>query len=134
MSIQKIQAALETALKSIAPAIDTVYQNVSYQPKSGVPYQRVNLIPTDVANPAVGDALKRYEGFFQVMLCYPAGKGTKDAAERAEKIEQTFSYGKQFAHGGITVRVRSSPVIRQGFIDEDRWCVPIRVYYYADIN
>lgn len=87
-----------------------------------------------VSNPAVGDTFKRYTGFFQVLLCYPAGVGTKSAAERAEKIEQKFFYGAQFTSGGITVQISKTPDTRQGYIDEDRWCVPVRIYYYADIN
>lgn len=133
MSWSKIRVALETALGTVAPSIDTAYENVAFSVKAGVPYQRVNLMPAFVENPAMDNGLRRYHGFLQVLLCYPVGSGPKAATDRAELIEQKFAYGNSFSSGGLAVHIESSPDIRPGFIDEDRWCVPVRVSFYADV-
>jgi hypothetical protein len=44
MSLAQVRAALETALNSISPAIDTAWENAPYTPVDGTPYQQATLL------------------------------------------------------------------------------------------
>ncbi len=133
MSQLQVRIALETQLASITPAIDTVFEDMPYVPQAGKPYQRVHLLPVDPANPCIGGGFHRLQGIFQVMLCYPAGLGAGVSASRAEQIQAAFQVGGSVSAGGVVVTIASTPHIAAGVPDGDRFCVPVRVRYFANI-
>lgn len=57
MSIQLIRKALEKRLGALAPALSTAYENSSFTPVNGTPYQRVNLLPATPADLVMGRTL-----------------------------------------------------------------------------
>lgn len=133
MSIGSVRAALESKLNAITPALATVWENTAYTPITGTPYQRVFLLPADPSNPTVGDKFYREQGIFQITLMYPLQTGAKAAQDRAELIRTAFKRGTSMISGSVTVKVEKTPAISPGRVDEDRWSVPVKIRWYADI-
>ena len=133
MSQPTIRAALEAALASLAPAIDTAWQNVPYTPVTGRPWQAVYLLPVAPHNYSMGDGSRQERGVFQVSLMYPQGQGSAAAGARAEMIAALFRRGASFTKGGITVQVERTPEIADGREDGDRWMVPVKIRYFCNL-
>lgn len=135
MSQVKIRAALETALAAMAPALSTAYENVPYTPPaSSVPYQRVFLLFAEPDDPEAGHVLHVERGFMQINLMYPLGVGDATARARAKLIQDTFYRGCSFTSGGVTVSVERTPEAGQGTVDGDRWFIPVKVRFSAQIT
>jgi hypothetical protein len=130
MSIASIRAALETALNAMSPALATAFENVTYTPVQGAPYQRVNLL---LAGPDNSEISPGYieRGIFQVTLAYPIDTGPAAAAARAILLRSTFKCGNSFSNGGITVLIMTTPQVGPGMIDEDRYVLPVKVRFQA---
>jgi len=134
MSQLKIRAALETALASIKPAIDTAYQNFPYTPVTGREYQAAYLLPAAPDNQSMGDGARQERGIFQVSLMYPAGKGAATAGARAELVQALFRRGASFTKDGVTVQIERTPEIADGREDDDRWHVPIKIRWFCNLQ
>ena len=135
MSAIKVRGALEVALAAITPALDTAYENRAHTPTAGTPYQRVNVLfgtPENTENSPSYDEV----GFVQVTLCYPTkdSPGSGPVTTRAELIRTTFRRGITFATGGVTTTIMRTPEIMPAFIDGDRFCVPVRIQFRAQIQ
>lgn len=133
MSLISIRSALQTKLATITPAISTAYERQRFTPVTGVPYQHVNLLPGEAENPAVGSAMYRQPGIFQIMLMYPQGYGSKDIETRAELIRTTFVRGLTLVSGGINVVVNRTPTVRRLPDEKDRTVLAVVVQFYAEI-
>jgi len=133
MSLTAVRAALETKLFGMTPALATAYENVPYTPIVGTPYQAVYLLPV-VDNPTMGNDYYREQGIFQVSLFYPLQAGSATAAARAELIRTTFKRGTSMVSGTTTVRIANTPDIGQGRVDGDRWHIPVKIAYFAEIT
>lgn len=134
MSIPKIQSALETALATIAPPIDTAYENTDYTPVVDREYQEAWLLPATPENPTMGEAFHRQAGIFLVKLQYPPRKGSAPAAARAELIAALFKRGASFVKGGVVVQIERTPEIGAGRPEEGRWVVPVRIRWFSNIS
>lgn len=133
MSQSTIRAALEAALASLTPAIDTAWQNVSYTPVTGRPYQAAYLLPAEPANHSMGDGSRQERGIFQVSLMYPPGQGTAAVGARADMIAALFKRGASFAKGDLTVQIERTPEIADGREDGDRWMVPVKIRWFCNL-
>jgi len=133
MSTVSIRAALETKLATMAPALATAYENIAYTPIAGTAYQAPYLMPAEPDNPTMGDDFHREQGVFQISLFYPIQAGPGAAEARAELIKTAFARGQSMTAGGVTVRISKTPYIGQGRVDGDRWMVPVKIQYFADI-
>lgn len=133
MSLAAVRIALETALTSITPAIDTAWQNVSFTPVVGQPYQRVYLLTAEPDNVEIGPGYTE-QGIMQVSLCYPLGIGPQDATKRAEQIRATFKRGASFTASGVTVHIDRTPEISPAQIEEDRFVLPVRIRFFAHVG
>lgn len=138
MNMLDIAAALQARLAGIGPAIDTVVENTApYVPRKNVPYQRLHLLPAGPDNPTMGDGFYRERGLYQVLLCYPAGQGAGAALVRAELIRVFFARGTAIfagsGQGAGMVRIDTTPAIGPALIEGDRWCLPVRVRWSADV-
>lgn len=128
-----IRAALETRLAGMSPGLATQWENAAFTPVAGTPYQAVSLVMATPQSPTIGDGFYRELGFLQVTLRYPqnAGAGAADAQARA--IRAWFPRGLSLTAGGVTVTVSATADIRPGFIDGDRYAVPVRIAFFANI-
>lgn len=105
----KIRAALEKHLVALTPAIATAYENASYKPVNGTPYQMAFVRYADPDNRVLGCA-RRYElGFLQVTLCYPIDKGASAVEDRANLLREHFKRGTVLTHSGQNLQVINTP-------------------------
>lgn len=133
MSQIKIRQALEAALATITPKVDTQYENIAYTPKTGVPYQAAYLIMNRPDNPTLGDSFYREKGIFQITLRYPLLGGTISVMTQAEKIRNLFSRGQTFTKDTIRVLIDKTPEIRTLPNEADRFVVAVKVPFSCDI-
>ena len=135
MSDALIRIALEKRLATMTTPPPTIHENENLPPPTeGSAYQRADLLPAQPENPEVGSGpFKRLSGIFQITLLYPLGDGIADVAARAELVRTTFPRGLSLTEQGVTVTVASTPYIMAGFRDDEYWCVPVRVSYFANI-
>lgn len=134
MSSLVIRSLLETALAAMSPSLATQYENVPYSPVVGTPYQRVNLLLTEPAAIEMTGHFHREQGFLQVTLAYPLDTGAGAAQTRAELIRSTFYRGKTFTSGAVTVMIERHPEIAPARIEDDRYEIPVRIRFYANIR
>ena len=134
MSEPLIRAALETRLAALTltPALATAYENVAFTPVAGTPYQRVNLMRAQPANPEAG-RFQQMQGIFQVTLEYPQNVGPSAAETRAKAVADWFYRTLSLTASGVTVTINRASYIMAGFVDGDRWAVPVRIFYLANI-
>lgn len=138
MSTASILAALELRLATVTPNLATMREAMMFAPVAGVPYQKVSLITAEPINASYGGADWREEGFFQVMLCYPnqgaTATGSGAARMQAERVRAVFARGTTLIFGTITVTIARTPAVAPAFGDADRFCLPIRIRYFAHIR
>ncbi|MGO4326736.1 phage tail terminator-like protein [Cupriavidus sp. 2TAF22] len=152
MSNALVRKGLETRLNAMAPALATAWQNVSFKPPPGTPYQEVHLLWGAPENPAFG-SYYREVGVFQVSLMYPQGTGPAAADARAAAVRDWFKRGTTihvFPDGasmvldfvnqvyqldpGLDVIIERTPAIADGYQDGDRWRVPISIPFFASVS
>ena len=133
MSIQSVRIALETALNAMTPALASTWQNMPYTPVTGTPYQKVFILTAEPGNTEYG-AHYQERGIFQVTLMYPLMTGSAAAEARGELLRTTFARGNSFVSGSVTVTIERTPHIGQGMVDEDRWAVPVKMRFFANIS
>lgn len=133
MSLAKVRAALESRLTAMTPALSTAFENASFSPVSGTPYQAVYLLPAQPDDSEIG-ARHHFEiGIFQVSLLYPQNTGPAAAQSRAIAVRQWFSRGTTLTNAGVNVNITRVPYIRPGRVDADRWRIDIDIRYQAEI-
>jgi hypothetical protein len=133
MSLAKIRAALETAINAMSPALATAWENVSFTPTAGTPYQRVSMNWHEPINAEYGRTAMQ-GGFLQVVLCYPGGAGPAAADARAQLLRSTFYRGASFTADSLTTTIARTPGTLPGFIDDDgRYALAVRIPFFATI-
>ena len=133
MSLTAVRAALETALNAMSPKIATAWENDEFTPPADtVPYQAVNLLTARPDNQEIGRAYVE-RGLMQVTLRYPLKKGPAAAVARAEMLRATFFRGASFTASSVTSIIEQTPEIMPGFVDQNRWAVPVRIRFYAQV-
>jgi hypothetical protein len=133
MSVLAIRAALETALDA-ALSIALAWENTPYTPVTGTPYGRVHLLTAQPQALEMSQHLHREAGFMQVTLCYPLGAGSNAAMTTAEAIRTAFPSASEFTASGVTVVIDGLPEIGPADVEDDRYCLPVRVRFYAHIR
>ena len=134
MSLDKVRAALETALEAQDSSFATAWENTAFtKPANDVPYQKVNLLPAMPDNSTQGNKHYQEVGLMQVTLCYPQNAGPGDAQTRAVALRNYFKRGSTFTSGGVKTIVTRTPAIGPALIDDDRYCIPVSISYQADI-
>jgi hypothetical protein len=134
MSMVSIRKALETALAGMTPPLATAWENVLFNPTTGVPYQQVNLLAADPNNPSMGDKFRQEVGIFQITLKYTMQTGPGAADARAELLRSIFHRGATFTADGITVTIDRTPTVSMASQDGDRWSLPVKIRWYANIS
>jgi len=133
MSSVVIRKLFEQALNNINPPIETAFENAGYSPRNGVPYQSANVLLAQPENPTLSPGFHREVGIFQVSLRYPANQGTGLVQARAEILRVVFARGVTLTEGQISVRVSATPEIAPGRADGDRWVVPVKIRFFANV-
>lgn len=121
----KARQALERAILSITPRIDTQFENATYSPKEGVPYQQLHFLPAKPASLVIDDSTTEHSGVFQITLRYPTGRGVKDALARAESYAKVFYAGAKFDE----VYIIAPCSVNILGVDGDRYGVAVSIYF-----
>ena len=133
MSVVAIRAALEKRLDAMASPLATAWENQDFKPPSAkTPYQRAWMLLATPDNPETGVGYREL-GFFQVTLFYPIQEGSGTAAARAKLIREHFPRNLSLTQDGIVVTVDRTPEIGNGTVDEDRWTLPVKIPFHANI-
>jgi hypothetical protein len=133
MNLIDITVALTGRLAIVTPTIDMALENARYDPVAGRAYMRVTMMTGTADNPTMGTGFYRENGFFQVLLCYPANLGAGAAMLQAEFIRAAFKRGTSLAAGAGMVLVVNTPTISPAAQDDDRYYVPVRIRWQADV-
>lgn len=133
MSTAEIRVALKAQLETLTPPVTTQWENNSFsKPPPASPYQKVDILFATPANPVYGSGWQEL-GFMQVLLMYPVRDGPEPANLRAEAIRVAFKRGTSLVSGGVVVTVSRTPEIGGGRIDVERWSVPVKIPFYANM-
>lgn len=130
-----IRKAFEKHLKAMPDGLGetfTAFENASFTPTTGKPYQLSRLVPLPVENPTYGDNYNREVGFYQVVLSYPKGEGVGKLATMADKIKDYFKRGTTLVQGSDKVIVDRSAEISPVYINDTRVEITIRIRYYSE--
>lgn len=133
MSYDVIRSLLESRLDSIYPSVETAWENVPFEPVTGVLYQRAFLLPASTENPTFGDSMARENGIFQVSVCAPIGLGSIEAMQRASLIRNRFYRGLSLVKGSVTVRIIKTPSIAPAITESVFYVIPVSISYFSDI-
>jgi len=134
MSLDYIRKALVNRLLTMDSVPFPTQQENDNQPSDpGQPYQMVNLMPGEPDNPTMGDDFYRELGYLQITLVYPLGTGPGLALARAVLIRSTFYRGLTLTSGPVRLQVDRTPEIAPAFRDADRYRLPVRIRYFANI-
>lgn len=129
-----ISKALEKKLQSLTPNFATQWENSGYKPVDGVPYQQVSVLFASPENPTMGDDFHRERGFMSVRLLYPTNSGKAAILERAGFIKDGFKRGLSLIQDGVTTIIEATPEIGGGENQADRYVVPVRIRFFANIG
>ena len=121
--------AFEEAINAINPTIATAYENVSFTPSSGVPYQELYDIPASNNHLFIDNSEFEGLGIFQITLKYPSGTGMKTVSNRAELYVSSFPCGRKLTKNGDTITVIQTPQINVLGVDGDRYSVAVSINY-----
>jgi hypothetical protein len=131
VSIALIQAAFEQRLETLTPAVATAYENVTFSPVAGQPYQRINMLVNRPVDHAVTLDVTEERGIFQVSLFYPQGTGRGASQARAELIKALFKPPLTLTNGAVKVDINKTVHVGGGMPDGDRWMVPVSIYWQS---
>lgn len=129
MSVLKIKAAIETALTTITPTLPTVWENTSYVPVTGQPYQQLWFLDFITKHTEINATSYQIDSYFQIDLMYPLLSGSGTILARAEAIKSLFKQGSSFISGGQTVNITETPSVSSGRVDGNCWKIIVKVYY-----
>nr|WP_315467152.1 phage tail terminator-like protein [uncultured Undibacterium sp.] len=129
-----IRRALEKTLAGLSPALSTAYENMKFTPVAGTPYQRANLLRATPSDLEMSRKLVELSGILQVTLFYPIDAGTKDIEERAELVKELFKPPMSIVEGGTVVNIFRTAKIAAGYVDEERFIIPISIPWTAQVT
>lgn len=113
--------------------IDTAYENVTFIPTAGKPYQKFTLMEAKPDNPTIGAGFKREKGYFEVDLFYPQGQGSGAARSRADSLIASLKRGTALSDGTYQATILPSPYTNPGRGDGDRYMLPVIIPYFANV-
>jgi hypothetical protein len=134
MSLPQIRRALEKHLAALTPGVPTAWDNVSFSPPAdGSVYQEARFVPNDPITPM--DTLTFIEqGFLQVALFYPQGKGPRDAENRVDALRTHFRRGTTLVEDGVSTIITRVPTVAAAVPADGQWRVPVTIYWQAQVS
>lgn len=132
MSIDKIQAALETAANSMVPPLPTAWRNVGFEPNEGVPWQRITFLMGSPDHPGINSAY-REKGIMRFSLFYPLRTGSSMARKRVDLIRSVFKRDTSFLKDEVCVVVDKAPEIADESVT-DWFSLVVDVRFRSDVT
>lgn len=131
MSLQKIKSAFETKLNTLAPTLQTSYENVAFTPTTGTPYQQIDFLWSENVGQYINEKDYLVKGICQTMLCYPSNKGMGDINAIVQLLIDTFYFGSTLTKDNLKINISGVPEVRNLGVDntDSRVKVSVRVAF-----
>ena len=126
-----IRKALAAKLESLSLGIQLNYPNVKSKDPNKAPAGDVTFIFNQPSAATLGEGGEdNHDGFVQVLLKYPLGKGDKAIMEMADTIRNALTAGTKCQYGSQEVTIQNCGV---GVFDEldGKYVTPITINWYA---
>ncbi len=123
MTPQQINAALIAHLQAMPGVPKIAFPNASFTPQPGVTHLEVACLHNTPIDRAITSDCVELMGLFLMTICAPSGQGDGAANRLAQAIREHFRPVQDLG-GPVITRTAD---IRPGFVDGDRWRVPVRV-------
>lgn len=127
MSLGKIRSALESRLSGMASALPTAWENASFAPVVGSPWQRVRMLLNEPIDHTISNDVVETRGIMEVLLHYPKGAGAAPAAAQAALIVARFAPVQTLTSSGIRVLLTQTPAIGSAWVDDTWYVLPVSV-------
>lgn len=124
---QELESKVAEWAATQSPPIPVSYEGVPFTKPASGPYLQLFMLPSVTTNPTVDGVRKRIRGFFQINVCVPDGKGSKQVEEIAEAIASLFPVADKAAFP--TVSIEQHAQTGQATIDAGFRVVPVTVRY-----
>jgi hypothetical protein len=129
--INDIRACLDTHLAGTVGLPAVAHQNVPYEPTTGTPYVKVDMVPTS-RRPAVRglNPQQRYDGLYSILICTPENLGPGAGYDIADLLLDRFDATTDISLSGLTISIDYSEV-RTSFLDSPFYCTPVTIAWYV---
>lgn len=124
-----IRSELETPLAAFAAAnnIPVAWEGKTFTKPTSGPYLQPFMLDKAIFNPTVDMERKRTRGFFQINVCVPDGRGSKEGEELAELIAALYPSANKQAFP--TVSIEQHPQIAHALLDSNFRVIPVMIRY-----
>jgi len=129
--INDIRACLDTHLAGTVGLPAVAHQNVPYEPTTGTPFVKVDMVPTS-RRPAVRglNPQQRYDGLYSILICTPENLGPGAGYDIADLLLDRFDATTDISLSGLTISIDYSEV-RTSFLDSPFYCTPVTIAWYV---
>lgn len=111
----------------------THYENTSFDPIHGTPYEECWIMFADPSNPTMGKGHYRLLGYLQISLHYPRDTGMLGITQRAELYRAVFARGTSFAKDDTVVNIHRTASIERGDPPDGYVTRIVKVPFYVDV-
>lgn len=128
-----IEKTLIKAYQAVGTTIPTGYPGVELadDDKPDDLWAHIHNVRTDSAPVTLGDAGEdNHNGFLQIDLNYPKGKGSGDLLAKADELATAFPAGRTLTYNGQEVKVLSS-ALGPGRYVGGYYRISLTINYYA---
>lgn len=130
-----IDTALFDRLNARDDSFATAWENKAFTPEAETHYQMATVHMNRPENPTIGDGFYRERGIFTVLLFYPLNGGSEPAKDTADAIRAWFPRGLTLSDGDTaSVTISDTPARGTGFIEADRYVVPVSIPFYSNVS
>lgn len=129
--INDIRACLDNRLAGTVGIPAVAHQNVPYEPTTGTPFIKVDMVPTS-RRPAVRglNPQQRYDGLYSILICTPENMGPGAGYDIADLLLDRFNAATDISFNGLIISVDYSEV-RTSFLDSPFYCTPVTIAWYV---
>ncbi len=129
-----IRAALEARLSTTVGVPPIAWENLDFNPTTGTGYLRVRLLHTAKRGSTVGQTFQyRYQGVFQILVCYPEGVGPGPSQVIVDTLIDRFPTGLDLTANGVTTTIQHSE--QMGAYNQSPWFLtPINISWFCYSN
>jgi hypothetical protein len=129
--INDIRACLDNRLAGTVGIPAVAHQNVPYEPTTGTPFIKVDMVPTS-RRPAVRglNPQQRYDGLYSILICTPENMGPGAGYDIADLLLDRFDAATDISFNGLIISVDYSEV-RTSFLDSPFYCTPVTIAWYV---
>lgn len=138
--LREFKAAFEDAIQNNvgnSDKIDIIFENFTYNSIPGKPFINVWFMFAKTQNPTIlapSEAEQILEtGYVQLNLQFPLNGGPGPCDAVAQSIRSTFRRGLAFTLSTGVLIVQTTPSVSPGRIEGDRWFVPVKIYFFANL-